>query len=811
MSGHSHDASRKGCQAKYHGPERRWLERRPLLELLEPRQLMAADLSSDPDVLPVLSSGACQCPICTGALQNITTVQSTTTIAAAGSPLTAIPQLSSNASARAKLYLDFNGNFESRWGSYTNVTTKVYDIDGDATTFSAQELANIREIWARVSEDYAPFNIDVTTIDPGANVDKVVARLAIGGNYSDWFGSSAGGVAYVGGFSNSASNTGYVFSDALGKGNARYVAEAASHEAGHLFGLSHQATWNGNTLVSGYSQGDANWAPIMGVGYYSARTTWYNGPTDNAPTDLQDDISILVGASNGFGLKADDYGGTFQTGVWRGATGGSITYAGLIGSSDDQDFALFNTGAGQVTFRVDVAQYGANLDAILEIRDSSGTVVASANPTTTFGATITTTLAQGTYALVVRSSGGYGNMGQYTVTGTAIPITSIPGGGGGGGGGTTTAPEIDLFVGSTALASGGTVNFGNVVVGQSITQTITIKNTGTAALTLSPISASTLPAGYSIVTNVGVASLAAGQSTTLVLKLAPTAAGTFAGTIVLSNSDASEAAYQIRLSGTATVPQVVTRTMDDGSAGTSTTGSWQIRTGVGREGDVRVARNSGPTSVATYDFTGLTSGTYRVLANWTGGREFATNTPITLSDGGRYGATVRVNQRVASGGVNVDGTNWTVLGNVVVQGGRLIVRYANNGVNGSVMADAIRIERIAATTTARGMTIEDAPSTNSYAGQAITASSGTTMVGGNFNGGTAAARPALLPQAPSSANLFQDTHDFAVESNILEETLTLLSASRKAAQPSDNSFSLAGRTSSHDDLFANESDWLSPR
>ncbi len=812
MSGSSHNGSaKKSAGNHYQGPERRWLSRRPILELLEPRHLMTANPSSGPDASPVLShGGACQCPICTGqGLQNIPVVQAATTPSAAASPLTAIPQLSSNSAARAKLYLDFNGNFEATWGSYSNVTTKVYNIDGDATTFSSTELANIQEIWARVAEDYAPFNIDVTTIDPGANVDRVVARIAIGGNYTDWFGSSAGGVAYVGGFSNSASNTGFVFSDALGNGNARYVAEAASHEAGHLFGLYHQATWSGNTLVSAYSRGDANWAPIMGVGYYSTRTTWYNGATDNGPTDFQDDVTIVGGAANGFGFRADDYGGTFDTGVWRGATGGSITYAGIINSPTDEDFALFNTGAGQVSFQLNVAQFGTNLDSILEIRNSSGQVVASANPTDSFGATITTTLAEGTYSLVVRSTGGYGNMGQYTVSGTAVPITSIPGGGGGGGG-TTTAPEIDLFVNNVALASGGTVNFGNVVVGTSVTQTITIRNTGTAALSLSPINASTLPAGYSIVSNVGTTSLAAGQSTTLVLRLTPAAAGTFGGTIVLSNNDANEGSYQIRLSGTATVPQVVTRSIDDGAAGATTTGSWQVRTGVGRQGDLRVARNSGATAVASYDFTGLAPGTYRILANWTGGREYATNAAYSLSDGANFNAYVRVNQRVASGGVTVDGSNWTVLGNVVSQGGRVIVRLATNGVNGSVQADSIRVERISAASPFGSLTIEDGgTSQNAYAGQAITASTSTVFAGSNFSRGTTlATQTTQLFSSNARSSLYDNPRDLTPELGVLDETLSLLGESRRASQPSDETLALAGRSTLHDNLFALEGNWL---
>jgi hypothetical protein len=66
-------------------------------------------------------------------------------------PLDSIPLLHSNPSARAKLYLDFDGNFEAQWGGYTNVTTPVYDSDGDLSTFSDAELQSMFVAWSRVA------------------------------------------------------------------------------------------------------------------------------------------------------------------------------------------------------------------------------------------------------------------------------------------------------------------------------------------------------------------------------------------------------------------------------------------------------------------------------------------------------------------------------------------------------------------------------------------------------------------------------------------------------------------------------------
>ena len=353
-------------------------------------------------------------------------LESRNLLAASITPLS-VPQLSSRPGAAATLYLDFDGNVEKQWGSHTNVVTTPYDTDGNKASFSAAELAAIREIWARVAEDYAPFNLNVTTVAPPVIADRVAARVAIGGSYSDWYGSTAGGVSYVGRFAGGASNVAYVFANTLGSGNPRYVAEAASHEAGHLFGLEHQATWNSGQLVSEYSAGTAALAPIMGVSYYADRTTWANGPTTDGPTAAQDDLSLIASSANGFGYVPDDYGSTIATAAALPVGGASISLAGLIGRNNDRDVFKFTTGGGQVSFSLNVGQYGANLDGVLELQNATGQTLVAANPANSFGASLMTTVAAGTYYLVVHSSGGYGDLGRYTLHGNIAAATTTPG------------------------------------------------------------------------------------------------------------------------------------------------------------------------------------------------------------------------------------------------------------------------------------------------------------------------------------------------------------------------------------------------
>jgi len=775
----------------------------PQLEVLEPRLAMTASLSACDNLPPLMShGGGCTCPICTGqGLQNLVpaNISLAGTTGSGGlsssSPLSALPQLVSNSGARVKLFLDFNGNFESAWGPYRNVTTRVFDQDGDATTFSANEISTIREIWARVSEDYAPFNIDVTTIDPGNFANGAAVRLAIGGNYSDWFGQAAGGVAYVGGFTNSASNTGYVFSDALGHGTARYVAEATSHEAGHLFGLLHQSTWVNGQLQDEYNSGNSGWAPIMGVGYYSTRTTWHNGTSDAGANAYQDDVSILAGAVNGFGLRADDYSNSFGTPGNLPINGTSVNFAGLIGSRTDVDVFQFNTGGGNVNFQMNVAQFGNNLDGALEIRNSAGNVLSVSDPGASFGASLSTSLSAGSYFLVVRGSGtfgnsSYGNMGQYTITGSLTPAAQ--------------SPEIRVLVGTSDIADGGTIDFGSTTAGHSVDRVVTVKNVGTADLSVNSIT-SAIPAGFQLVSNLSTTTLHAGQSITFTLRLAALSTGSFGGNISFANSDANEGTYDLHLQGTVTATPTggggsggtTIQTIDDLAAGNNLTGSWRVGTR-GRDGDVHVAsKATSDTAVSRWTFNNIVPGQYRVYASWSGDRANASNTPITFVAGTQNLGTVFVNQRVASGGYTAAGTNWSLVKTLTLSGSTLRVVLSNNA-NGNVVADAIRIERIAAASSTPHGALLDGGEESSSPGSGVFVASLS-----NSTDQQSEVHSSLATSQPHDAALQSNLNlDLAPELSLLDETLDLLREVSRHVRPSDSPSGLEG-------LFSHEQDWLS--
>lgn len=340
-------------------------------------------------------------------------------------PLGSVPVINSRAGAKATLYLDFTGANVPAWGSYLPGVVPAYDEDGDPSTFSLRELADIQQIVSRVAEAYSPFNVNVTTVDPGVFPDNVAERIVIGGDGA-WAGGHFGGLSYTGSFVSSMPNTGFVFSSNLNGGDAKDTGEAASHEAGHGFGLSHQALYDGvGTKLNEYNTGNPLVAPFMGNSYGAQRAIWWQGPTPNSADDIQDDVATIGGATNGFGFASDLFGHAPATATPLPEIDGLPSVSGVIVSTNDVDVFSFTAAAGTDTFTLNVAPDGPMLHAKLEILAPDGTVLATADAST-LGQTVSATLPAGQYELAVMSHGSYGDIGQYSVTGTLAATSPAP-------------------------------------------------------------------------------------------------------------------------------------------------------------------------------------------------------------------------------------------------------------------------------------------------------------------------------------------------------------------------------------------------
>jgi hypothetical protein len=101
----------------------------------------------------------------------------------------------------------------------------------------------------------------------------------------------------------------------------------------------------------------------------------------------------------------------------------------------------------------------------------------------------------------------------------------------------------------TIAANATNFSFGNVPSGSSTSQTLTLSNTGTAAVMISQ--ATVTGAGFSVVGGMNSVSIPAGQSYPFQIQFAPQTAGTVGGSVVVA-SDATDSALSISLSGTGT-------------------------------------------------------------------------------------------------------------------------------------------------------------------------------------------------------------------------------------------------------------------
>ncbi|MGH7176160.1 MAG: hypothetical protein ACREJC_02160, partial [Tepidisphaeraceae bacterium] len=145
-----------------------------------------------------------------------------------------VPIYHSLPQARVKLFLDLDGYIDPEDGPYG-----AYDFDGDRTTFSAAELAGIEEIWARMTEKFSPFNVDVTTQEPADLSGGTTLMVRFGG-----FNPGALGIGLNGAFLfTNGRNWVRVFSDNIPQ-DFKALSEAAAHESGHGFGLVHQSVYD---------------------------------------------------------------------------------------------------------------------------------------------------------------------------------------------------------------------------------------------------------------------------------------------------------------------------------------------------------------------------------------------------------------------------------------------------------------------------------------------------------------------------------------------------------------------------------------
>ena len=253
-------------------------------------------------------------------------------------PLSQTFLLHSKAGSNRTIYLDFNGHTvsDTSWNAPTsqggsnlpNGAHPAWDPAADGAAFSDSERELVQDVWRRVAEDYAPFDVDVTTQDPGvAALERTNEADQVYGNrtlitpstqaHQFLCNSGCGGIAYIDVFDFWWSDPIYadyyqpawVFTQGFSD-NSKWLAEAVSHEVGHNLSLRH----DGLTTGAGYYDGanNDNWAPIMGVGYNQPISQWSKGDYTNANNTTQDDLALMATAAR-IPFRSDEAGGTTAT------------------------------------------------------------------------------------------------------------------------------------------------------------------------------------------------------------------------------------------------------------------------------------------------------------------------------------------------------------------------------------------------------------------------------------------------------------------------------------------------------------------
>ncbi|MEP9362668.1 hypothetical protein ABLE68_06865 [Nocardioides sp. CN2-186] len=337
-------------------------------------------------------------------------------------------RLHTRARAAVTIYLDFTGSTteNTRWNeAYTGgdvIDSTPFDLDGDPTSWSTTEDAWIQQVWLAVAEDFSPFAVDVTTQPPGTAAlrygrpgdPRYGVRVVISPDHAWYSTRLTGGVAQIGSTGvlitpRGVDEPAFVFATGAMLTSATYLADAASHEVGHTFGLWHDGVLpESPTSNSGYTTGNGTWGPLMGAPYADAYSQWSNGDYPDA-NNHEDDLDIIA-AHAGRAVDEPDLRALEDAGQ----------LAGTISAPDDVDrVQVVVRSPATVTLVLGnaVGPPVADLEPRLVLRDPSGAVLASQTGSGGDPASVELALEPGRYLVEVSGAGddqvpGYGSLGR---------------------------------------------------------------------------------------------------------------------------------------------------------------------------------------------------------------------------------------------------------------------------------------------------------------------------------------------------------------------------------------------------------------
>ncbi len=333
--------------------------------------------------------------------------------------------LSSKPTSSLVIYLDFDGH--STNDPYCGRLYRIRTVRSRwcaGVVLSDGAGGDVRDMAARQSRTTLPFDVNVTTTDPGVEALRKSSssdaaygqRMVI--SPTNFVGSSGVlGVALLNVFASSSDRPAFVFSGrCLDQDHRRSrVARGRPHARA-------EPRWHGRgratttVTASGHRSWDeASRRPPV--------SQWSRGEYLGA-NNLEDDLAKIAGYT---GYRPDDHGATACTAT---VVANSSTTGGIIGTTGDRDMFAVDVGAGTlaVTLRPPPGtETWSNLFAQVTIRSSTGEVVATgtaAAPTSWVSAT-SAVVPAGRYTLEVEPLGWldastgfttYGSLGAYELS-----------------------------------------------------------------------------------------------------------------------------------------------------------------------------------------------------------------------------------------------------------------------------------------------------------------------------------------------------------------------------------------------------------